>query len=323
MANGSSRDALLTRIVWTIRAFYVLSSLAILTVRLIPAFAQRFLAYGARATIEQRRGSHIDEKFAKQNQPSSVGIKLLDYLATFNVPHSWFTHFYILSLVCSFTTLTTLYYFPWYYEETIKRNTNIEVAAFCAHLMLLQSLRRLFECIFVHRSSTSRMWIGHYAIGMAFYLATNLAIWIEQLTFAPTIPGVKERSTLWTWRTILCTLLFLTASIKQNKYHRYLASLQKYTLPSEHAFRYVIAPHYTMECVIYLSMAILDAPVAFDGRRQASTSVNWTMFCAFVFVVVNLQVTAVGTREWQLSRFQDRRYEIRQRRAMFPWFYQS
>jgi 3-oxo-5-alpha-steroid 4-dehydrogenase 3 len=311
---------MLTLTLWATRVFYLLSSVAILTVRLTPAFAERFLAYGARVNPAQDGKNH-NEKLAKQNEPSSVGIKLLDYLATFTVPHSWFLHFYILSLSCSVTALSTFYYFDYYYEDTIKQNPNIEIAAFCAHMMLLQGLRRLLECVFVTRNSTSRMWIGHYAIGMAFYLVTNVAIWIEQLNFTLARPTAEKRSILWTWRTMFCTLIFFAASNKQNTYHRYLASLEKYTLPDKYAFRYIIAPHYTMECVIYLAMAMLDAPVSFNGQEPFPELLNWTLICALVFVAVNLGVTADATKEWQRKKFRDESFETRQRRRMIPWIY--
>ncbi|KAJ9608511.1 hypothetical protein H2200_007499 [Cladophialophora chaetospira] len=291
-------DNVLT-LVWAIRAFYLLSAVAILTVRLLPAFAGRFLAYGARA-----RPSQADNH--RDNQ--SVGMKFLDYLATLTVPHSWFIHFYVLSSTCSLNAVCAFYFHP-YYEDGTDASPSLKPAAFCAHLMLIQGLRRLFECALVTRAGPSRMWVGHYAIGVAFYMVTNMAIWVEQLYQpAPT--------TLWTWRTLLCTLVFFAASIKQNHYHRYLSSLSKYTLPRESAFRYIVAPHYTMECVIYLSLAILDAPVGHNGRP---TNINWTLLSALAFVVVNLGVTADGTKEWEMGKFRDDSSEIIKRWKMIPW----
>ncbi|KIW73893.1 hypothetical protein PV04_01974 [Phialophora macrospora] len=310
-----------TSIVWAIRAFYLFSSLAIVTVRLTPAFADRFLAYGARAR-RQTTGTH-GKRESVEHGHQSVGTQLLDYLATFTVPHSWFTHFYVLSLVCSLTILSTFYYHEYYHEATIKQNPNLETAALCAHLMLLQGLRRLLECVYVTQDSASRMWIGHYTIGMAFYIITNVAIWIEHLCQPlPTSLIATERSALWT-RKILCTVVFLCASERQNRYHRHLSSLKKYTLPEKHAFQYLIAPHYTMECVIYLSMAVLDVPSVINQHRQLPTSMtlNWTLFCTLVFVAVNLGVTADGTKEWQRKKFPDESFRIAKRWKIIPWLF--
>src|SRR5256885_15162765 len=61
-------------------------------------------------------------------------------------------------------------------------------------------------------------------------------------------------------RTLLCISVFLFASGVQHDCHRYLASLEKYTLPDLPMFQIFICPHYTAECLIYLCLAILAAP---------------------------------------------------------------
>lgn len=68
-----------------------------------------------------------------------------------------------------------------------------------------------------------------------------------------------------------------------------------YRLPEHPAFSSLIAPHYTAECLIYLSLAVLAAP--------QGAWLNWTLTCALVFVAVNLGITANGTKEWYQRRF--------------------
>lgn len=68
-----------------------------------------------------------------------------------------------------------------------------------------------------------------------------------------------------------------------------------YKLPTHPAFQQLISPHYTAEIFIYLSLALVSAP---QGQW-----INGTMFFAFVFVAVNLSVTAEGTRRWYERRF--------------------
>ena len=46
-------------------------------------------------------------------------------------------------------------------------------------LMTVQGVRRLFESYFVTKHSESRMWFVHWYMGVAFYLAMGVAIWIE------------------------------------------------------------------------------------------------------------------------------------------------
>lgn len=71
--------------------------------------------------------------------------------------------------------------------------------------------------------------------------------------------------------------------------------MKKYSLPEHPIFHQLICPHYFAECLIYLSLAIVSAP--------AGDLVNRTNFCAFVFVAVNLGVTADGTKKWYEGKF--------------------
>lgn len=89
--------------------------------------------------------------------------------------------------------------------------------------------------------------------------------------------------------------VFLLASGVQHDCHMYLASLPKYTLPMHPAFQVLICPHYTAECLIYLSFAIMGAP--------GGALVNQTLFCAFLFVYVNLSVSASTTKKWYAEKF--------------------
>lgn len=154
----------------------------------IPVFRQRFLDYGARASSDQKD----KEKEAKPKDIASLSsspiLKLLDVVATVQVPHSWFTSFYIVSALSSISWLT----------EVLRKGPLLEALAndSLSHgyssmslsqvklawlLMLIQGSRRLYESLALSSSSsnTSKMWIGHWVIGVAFYLVTGVAIWIE------------------------------------------------------------------------------------------------------------------------------------------------
>ncbi|EXJ89047.1 hypothetical protein A1O3_02111 [Capronia epimyces CBS 606.96] len=288
-------------LVWAIRGFYLLSGIAILTVRSTPSLRDRFLAYGARDHAS-------DDARTRDTKKPPLGIQLLDFVASLKVPHSWFTHFYVVSVVSS---LCCMYTFGDRRTEAV-----LEIPSFCSALMLLQGCRRLLECVVLTRPGQSRMWIGHYAIGFAFYVVTNIAIWAEHLGSANTTLHGHEGywQSLWAPRVLTCTLLFVYASYKQHSYHGYLARLKKYTLPDVEAFRSIVAPHYTAECGIYLALAVLGAP---QGHGRTSF-VNWTLFCALIFVAVNLGVTADGTRSWMMDKFPERKEDIRRRWRMIP-----
>lgn len=46
-------------------------------------------------------------------------------------------------------------------------------------LMAIQGLRRLTESILLGKSSASKMWSGHWILGMLFYIAMSIAVWID------------------------------------------------------------------------------------------------------------------------------------------------
>lgn len=220
-------------------------------------------------------------------------------------------------------------------------------------LMLIQGCRRLYECLSlskedifsVENTSESKMFGGHWLMGIAFYIAMSISTWIEGI---PAIENhqLSPRDLIFkapTMRTIIGVLLFMLASGFQHDCHAYLAYLKfakstpenpaegptsppsspptgsrkdksdstaltkssnaplvtsgegDYKLPTHPAFQPFICPHYTAECLIYLSLAIVAAP--------ASRPLNSTLLCALVFVVVNLAVTADGTKAWYEKRF--------------------
>lgn len=49
----------------------------------------------------------------------------------------------------------------------------------CWVLMMIQGCRRLYECLVFSKPSSSQMWFVHWLLGVAFYLAATIAIWIE------------------------------------------------------------------------------------------------------------------------------------------------
>jgi 3-oxo-5-alpha-steroid 4-dehydrogenase 3 len=104
-----------------------------------------------------------------------------------------------------------------------------------------------------------------------------------------------EPKHLMTGNVLAGVTLFLIASSQQGACHRHLASLKKYTLPHEGLFKYIVCPHYTCECLLYLGIAISAAP--------AGLLWNQTCLCGLLFVATNLGTTAHGTAQWYAARF--------------------
>lgn len=96
-------------------------------------------------------------------------------------------------------------------------------------------------------------------------------------------------------KTAPASVLFFLACYSQNKCHRYLASLKKYTLPDKGSFRRLVCPHYTYECLLYVALAMAAAP---PGK-----TFNKTMLSGLLFIVVNLSITANTTKTWYAGKF--------------------
>jgi 3-oxo-5-alpha-steroid 4-dehydrogenase 3 / polyprenol reductase len=287
----------------------------------------------------------------------------LDWLKDIRVPHSWFTSFYAVAVVCSFLGGgEVLVHGPLFRANASMTGERFGSMTFRQVMLTwlfftIQGSRRLYECVVFTKGSKSEMWFGHWVLGICFYITTSVAVWAEGIrTSAPAAARQSQLRMLTSndgaaaiqahrfstsdlaitapdLKTFIATLLFILASGFQHDCHAYLASLKSsgkdkkdgdsaarkssskeqdtYQLPTHPAFSSLIAPHYTAECVIYLALAILAAP--------SGAWLNGTLACALVFVVVNLGVTAQGTREWYLRRFGKEGVEGRWR--MIPFIF--
>lgn len=240
---------------------------------------------------------------------------VLDYLATFQVPHSWFASFYTLSTSCSllwaadYALSGPLSTYIVAYVDSSRPSMTFHQVLITWFAVLAQGSRRAYECHAFARPSKSTMWVGHWILGMGFYAGLSVAIWIEGTQalkdYKPTLEdfAIIQAPSL---RTFITLMIFMFASGIQHDCHAYLASLKPtgannkdgkvdYKLPDHPAFQPTVTPHYLAECVIYLALTFMAAP---EGQW-----INGTVACAFVFVVVNLGVTAHGTHEWYEQKF--------------------
>jgi 3-oxo-5-alpha-steroid 4-dehydrogenase 3 len=46
-------------------------------------------------------------------------------------------------------------------------------------MIFIQGTRRLYESLTLMRSSKSKMWVGLWGIGIAFYVTIGISVWIE------------------------------------------------------------------------------------------------------------------------------------------------
>ncbi|KAI0396924.1 hypothetical protein F5Y17DRAFT_44667 [Xylariaceae sp. FL0594] len=296
--------------------FYVFGAVTVLAIAATPDSVRRLLTeYGARTSSSSNASSsvptttppsdHHDKDSRRQTDSAVTGllVRLIAPITSASkVPHSWFMHFYILSLSCTvlwavqFATHGAL--LETIAESQSSKSTTsmaIEQVGLVWLLMGLQGARRLYEYLVVLQPSSSRMWVVHWLLGNSFYLCTSVAIWVEG---SKSLLCSDRRSLPIgspTVKSVLATSGFMVAWLMQYRCHQHLAGLKKYSLPHEGLFRYLVCPHYTCECLIYLSMAFVAAP---EGELY-----NRTLACAVLFVVVNLGVTANGTKQWYGEKF--------------------
>ncbi|KAK5135473.1 hypothetical protein LTR08_005261 [Meristemomyces frigidus] len=315
-----------------LRLSYLGAAFLVVLIYLIPALHDRFLTYGARAASPAT--PHAAQEKVTLEQPAVAPYAvLLNYVAEIKVPHSWFTSFYALSVSLSLLWASQIMtggpgyraVAHWTAESDASMTFRQVIVAWA--MLLVQGSRRLYECLAFSKPSSSQMWVGHWVLGILFYSATSLAVWVEG------IPALQAHTFTFSdvaiaapnLQSIISILIFILASGFQHDCHTYLASLKStpkrisgnearndgYKLPDHLAFSGLIAPHYNAECIIYMSLAILAAP---QGMW-----LNWTMVCALVFVAVNLGVTADGTKGWYERRFGKQAVEGKARMVPLIW----
>ncbi|KAM3070249.1 3-oxo-5-alpha-steroid 4-dehydrogenase [Clarireedia jacksonii] len=180
-------------------------------------------------------------------------------------------------------------------------------------LMTLQGGRRLYESLTLTKPSSSKMWVGLWGIGIAYYIVIGVSIWIEgtpalNATENPLSAVEFSKPSL---KTFIAVPLFVLASGVQHDCHEHLAMLKKYTLPWHPHFQRIVCPHYTSECLIYIAIAVAAAP---EGHLF-----NRTMLAGFCFVASNLAVTADSTRKWYVEKFGAE--QLKGRWRMLPFIY--
>jgi len=308
-------DELSTDPVLLCRAFFILATTVVFTVDAFPPLRRRFVAYGPRQFTYP----------GKRSPPKQSGgrfLTVLDYLARFQVPHSWFIHFYIISVTSSVFWAYQIIGNGQVFKFIASRHINGESEAssmtssqvLLAWLVVaLQGSRRLYECISLRRPSATKMSDPAWILGIAFYLVLGIVQWVEGIPtlFTNGLSLEHVHFSKPSMKTFIALPMFTFASGIQHDCHEHLAGLKKYSLPDHPFFRWILCPHYTSECIIYLSLAIIAAP---QGQL-----LNKTVCTVLLFEAVNLGITAESTRAWYTEKFGVEKVQGRWR--MVPFVY--
>ncbi|KAL7809915.1 hypothetical protein V8C26DRAFT_259386 [Trichoderma gracile] len=280
--------------------FFVANAGFILMLQALPDDMRRALMdYGARRATSRQASSKKDEAEAPKEG-------FFDILTSYGqVPHSWFIHFYITSVSWSI-------FWGWQFvsKGSVMRalaerqhqaagndaSSEVELTATLVAWLLMssQGARRLFECLFVTKPGSSPMWFVHWVLGLAYYTTLGISVWIQG-SGAILRSWESPQPIHFTPQIIIGAAVFGFAGAQQNECHRYLAGLKKYTLPTEGWFKYFVCPHYTFECLLYLSLSVVAAPTG--------CWVNRSILCSLTFVLANVGSTAYGTKVWYAEKF--------------------
>lgn len=158
------------------RLFFTTGAIVAIGGTLVPSFQQKIMIYGSR----KRNISN-----AARPPPKNVIEQMFEFISSVQVPHSYFTHYYVVSVISSLF---------WGYQiaqhgravqllASLSKygNTSMTVnqVVLAWAMMLFQGSRRLYESITLRTPSQSRMWIGLLIIGELHYLCSGVSVWID------------------------------------------------------------------------------------------------------------------------------------------------
>ncbi|EDO15875.1 hypothetical protein Kpol_1009p22 [Vanderwaltozyma polyspora DSM 70294] len=216
-------------------------------------------------------GKTITKNNKGESNDSNVN-KVLFKIEHFTVPKSYFSHFYIISTILSIAVLKDYPKYP------------------ISWLLLVHSLRRLYETIYVSKySKNSRMNWSHYIVGIWFYSVLHLIVRIK-----------LHQGKISKDINIVSLVIFIIASWDQYKNHRVLSELVKYSLPTKRLFKICCSPHYFDEILIYSSFV----------------SYNNEFIWLLIWVIASLSISAIETKAYYKDKF---RHQFVPNHAIIPF----
>lgn len=144
-------------------------------------------------------------------------------------------------------------------------------------LLFIHSSRRLLESIFITNFSNRKMHFINLAAGLCFYGMTPLTLCLSS----------KEPSP-----SVLYFVIAVVFNALQFIAHYHLASLPKYSIPTNFLFKITISPHYAIEIFLYFIYML--------------TAFSFNSILMFLFVSFNLTHQSIMTYRWYVDKFGDR-----------------
>lgn len=207
-------------------------------------------------------------------------------VASLTVPKSWFLHFYLVFLVLMWGQMW------WVFGASHKYKL-------IWALLTLQASRRAVEShALTAWGSKSRMHVSHYFVGLLYYVCISGNCLLGLTTGAVDAVGASRVDSV----ELLLVGIFLVFSVDQWQNHRHLALLVKYSVPTFRFFKVVSCAHYLDEIALYFVITVI-------ALRGNTTSADWNFAASWVFVVVNLSVSALETKQYYMEKFEN--YDVR------------
>jgi 3-oxo-5-alpha-steroid 4-dehydrogenase 3 / polyprenol reductase len=173
------------------RAFFIFITVGGIGLTAVPALRQ-LVSYGPRSVP-------TSDTPDPSTEVKSKNVTALDKLAKLQVPHTWFTHFYMVSVASSVfwgyqlaTDGVIFRLLASRYASDGQRGMTMNQILITWALMTIQGSRRLYECVRLLKPSTAQMPMTSYALGIGFYLAAGVAVWAEGMRKSPGAPSFTE-----------------------------------------------------------------------------------------------------------------------------------
>ncbi|XP_026088496.1 polyprenol reductase-like isoform X1 [Carassius auratus] len=179
-------------------------------------------------------------------------------------------------------------------------------------LLWIHSFRRLLECLFVSVFSNGVINVVQYAFGLGYYVLLGLTVLSINASLPQSVPGPLFNQL--TWHQVIGTLLFIWASLLQNRSLSLLAKMRTdssgkvetlaHKMPCGGWFNLVSCPHYLAELLIYLAMSVCCG----------CSSLTWWL--VVLYVLCNQALAAQLCHDYYRSKFE---MYPHQRKAFIPF----
>uniref|UniRef100_A0A5K3FCW5 Polyprenal reductase n=1 Tax=Mesocestoides corti TaxID=53468 RepID=A0A5K3FCW5_MESCO len=209
------------------------------------------------------------------------------------VPKRFFVHFYFTAAVCVPTALVA----------SVFNNRSTFSTTIVLLVLSCQSLKRLYENLYVQIFSNSSMSLAHYFLGHFFYLTLPLCIyWSDVKSHNRSVAAVIGYLFF-----SVCVMFLQHLALRQLANTRKSAPKDKqssYLLPKGSMFTYVTCPHFSLEISLYVGTHV------FLGFQ-------WIPFSPVViFVTLNQICSGLLNHHWYEEHFPD---FVKSRKALIPF----